>query len=311
MTTAASPASAPRRAVKAGVIPPGTSRPLALSPVPNLDPPRRPADTEAADRRHEFAEMGEAPSKVPNMTVYFWIVKIITTALGEAVSDYLVNAISPEVAVVIGFVGFAAAMALQFRVRTYVAGVYWLAALMVSIFGTMAADVAHVGLGIPYAVSAVICASALVVVFVVWNRYEGTLSIHSITTPRREAFYWATALVTFALGTAAGDLTAYTFHLGFLTSGIIFICVFAVPAVAFGLFKLNAVLAFWFAYIVTRPLGASFADWGAKPAKVRGRGYGDGPVSLVLVLALIGFVVYLAASHVDDPARSSPPVAPG
>lgn len=248
-------------------------------------------------------------SKVPELTAYFWIAKILTTALGEAVSDYLVNGLSPVVAVLIGFVAFLAALAFQFRQDRYVAWVYWLAALMVSVFGTMAADVAHVGLGIPYVVSALLCSVALAGVFVAWHRVEGTLSIHSITTTRREGFYWATALVTFALGTAAGDLTAYSFHLGFLSSGVIFAVAFLVPALGFAAVRRHGVLAFWFAYIVTRPLGASFADWSAKPTGAGGRGLGDGLVSLVLGVALVAVVGYLTRSEVDVPAEPEPATA--
>ena len=239
--------------------------------------------------------------KVPEMTVYFWIVKILTTALGEAVSDYLVNRYSPPLMVIIGFVAFVAALALQFRTPRYVAWVYWLAALMVSVFGTMAADVVHIGMGVPYSASTILGVVALVVVFVWWNRSEGTLSIHSIYTPRREMFYWATALITFALGTATGDLTAITFHLGYLSSGVLFAVVFAMPAVMFGVFRRHGVMAFWFAYIATRPFGASFADWFAKPHSARGLGHGGGPVSLILAVLLGGFVVFLTASRVDVP----------
>ncbi len=247
--------------------------------------------------------------KVPTLTVYFWIVKILSTAMGESVSDYAVFRYDPVVVVVIGFVGFVVALALQVGQRRYVAGVYWLAVLMVSIFGTMAADVVHVRLGIPYVVSSAVCAAALVATFGLWQRTEGTLSIHSIDTVRRELFYWAAALVTFALGTATGDLTAITFHLGYLSSGLLFAALFAAVAIAYAVFDLNAVLAFWCAYILTRPLGASFADWVAKPRDAHGLGHGDGIVSLVLGLLILGFVAYLAVSHVDDPMRSRHPRA--
>ena len=132
---------------------------------------------------------------------------------------------------------------------------------MVGVFGTMAADVLHVGLGIPYVVSTVFYAIVLFVVFRTWYRVEGTLSIHSITTERREVFYWAAVLATFALGTAAGDLTAVTFGLGFFGSGLLFAAIIAIPALGYFRFGMNSILAFWFAYVVTRPLGASFADW--------------------------------------------------
>jgi uncharacterized membrane-anchored protein len=205
--------------------------------------------------------------KVPEITAYFWILKVLTTAMGEATSDYSVRQINPYLAVGLGAIAFAAALILQLAVRRYIAWVYWLAVVMVAIFGTMVADALHIQLGVPYAVSTVGFAIALTVIFVIWYASERTLSIHRITTLRRELFYWATVCATFALGTAAGDLTAYTLHLGFLASGILFAVVIAVPAVAHRFARMNAVVAFWFAYIVTRPLGASFADWMGVPTR--------------------------------------------
>jgi uncharacterized membrane-anchored protein len=169
---------------------------------------------------------------------------------------------------------------------------------MVAIFGTMAADVAHVVLGIPYEVSTVCFAAALAVIFVVWYRSEKTLSIHSINTPRRELFYWATVMATFALGTAVGDLTAATLGLGYFSSGVLFAVLFAAPALAYWLFGLNEIAAFWFAYIMTRPLGASFADWFGKPI-LGGLGLGDTKVALVLTILIIGFVSYLTVTRKD------------
>ena len=171
----------------------------------------------------------------------------------------------PVLAVGLGAVAFAIALVLQLWVRRYIAWMYWLAVVMVAIFGTMVADALHIQLGVPYAVSTVGFAVALTAIFIVWYVTERTLSIHHITTLRRELFYWATVCATFALGTAAGDLTAYTLHLGFLASGILFAVVIAVPAIAHRFAHLNAVMAFWFAYIITRPLGASFADWMGVP----------------------------------------------
>jgi uncharacterized membrane-anchored protein len=158
---------------------------------------------------------------------------------------------------------------------------------MVSVFGTMAADVLHVALGIPYVVSTVAFAIAVAAVFALWHRLERTLDIHSITTTRREVFYWTTVLATFALGTAAGDLTATTLHLGYLASGVLFAVAITVPAVANRRWGLNPVLNFWIAYVLTRPLGASFADWVAVPADRDGLGLGTGPVSVVLIIAII------------------------
>jgi uncharacterized membrane-anchored protein len=242
--------------------------------------------------------------KVPEITIYFWIVKVLTTAMGESTSDYLVYQINPYVAVVLGGIGFAAALGLQFVARRYVPWIYWLAVLMVAVFGTMAADVVHIELGIPYLVSTICFAVALTVIFTLWYRSEGTLSIHSIDTRRRELFYWATVLATFALGTATGDMTAITLGLGYFPSAVLFAVVIAVPAVAYQWLGLNAIVAFWFAYIVTRPLGASVADWLGKARRVSGLNLGDGLVSLGFAVLIVGFVAYLSVTHKDVKVES-------
>jgi uncharacterized membrane-anchored protein len=247
--------------------------------------------------------------KVPEITIYFWIVKLLSTAMGESTSDYLVYQIDPYVAVVLGCLGLLVALLLQFRLRRYVAGIYWLAVVMVAVFGTMAADVAHVVLKVPYAVSTSVFAAGLAAVFVVWYQSERTLSIHTIYAGRREIFYWATVIATFALGTAAGDLTASTLGLGYFPSIVLFAVLIAIPAVGYLRFGMNEVFAFWFAYVVTRPLGASVADWLGKPY-LGGLGLGDAKVALVLTLLIIGFVAYLGVSRVDvreeQPATASP-----
>jgi uncharacterized membrane-anchored protein len=226
-------------------------------------------------------------------------VKALTTAMGESASDYLVNAISPVPAVLLGFVLFAGAMVLQFSMRRYVAWAYWTAVAMVGVFGTMAADVLHVGFGVPYALSTPFFAAVLAAVFVVWRRVEGTLSIHSIDSTRREVFYWLAVVATFALGTAAGDLAATTLHLGYLLSAVLFAIVILVPAVGWQRFGWNGVFAFWFAYVVTRPLGASVADWLGKPVADGGVGIGSGLVALVFAIAIAAFVVYLSVTRRD------------
>jgi uncharacterized membrane-anchored protein len=219
--------------------------------------------------------------------------------MGESTSDFLVFHFNPYASVIMGFLVFVAVLWLQFKTRRYIPWIYWLAVLMVAIFGTMAADVTHVVLGVPYIVSTLAFAIALAIIFYLWKKTEGTLSIHSITTTRREVFYWATVLATFALGTAAGDLFAFTFNLGFLDAGIIFAVIFAIPAIGYGMFKWNAIFSFWFAYILTRPLGASFADWTGKTKDIGGLGWGDGPVAAVLFILIIIFVGYLQTTHED------------
>jgi uncharacterized membrane-anchored protein len=239
-------------------------------------------------------------SKVPEITAIFWIIKVLTTGMGETTSDFLVLHLDPVVAVLIGAVVFAVVLVLQFSVRRYVPWTYWLTVAMVSVFGTMTADVTHIVLGVPYVISTATFAIVLAVVFVVWFRVETTLSIHSISTRRRELFYWATVLVTFALGTAAGDMTATTLHLGYFASGILFAVVIAIPAVAYRWLRLNAVIAFWFAYIVTRPLGASFADWMGVSHARGGLDWGTGPVSVVLAAIIVVLVATVSIRHNRD-----------
>ena len=237
--------------------------------------------------------------RVPEITVYFWVIKALSTAMGEATSDFLVHRLNPELAVALGFIGFVVALLLQFSMRRYVAWTYWLGVVMVGVFGTMAADVLHVRFGVRYAVSSVLYGVVLLAVFVSWQTTEKTLSIHSVDTPRREAFYWASVVATFALGTAVGDLTATTFHLGYLNSGLLFAGLILVPAVGYLRFHWNAIFTFWFAYVVTRPLGASFADWMGKPRSVGGLGRGDGNVAVVLTIVIFCLVAFLAITRAD------------
>ncbi len=237
--------------------------------------------------------------RVPEITAYFWAIKALSTAMGESTSDYLVHAMDPKIAVVLGFIGFVAALALQFRMGRYIAWTYWLAVVGVGVFGTMAADVLHVGFGVPYIASSLLYAVVLAAVFISWYRVEGTLSIHTVDSPRRELFYWAAVVATFAMGTAVGDLTATTFGLGYFVSALLFAAVIAVPAIGYFRFRWNAIFCFWFAYVATRPLGASFADWLGKPKSVGGLGLGDGPVALALTAMIFCLVAFLAITRRD------------
>ena len=240
--------------------------------------------------------------KVPAIGLLFWVIKVLTTGMGEAASDW----IGSLPVVLIGLVGlvavglFATSIWLQFRTPRYVAQVYWFAVAMVAVFGTMAADALHAGLMMPYWASTAAYAVVVALIFRSWYRSEGTLSIHSITTTRREAYYWLTVLATFALGTAAGDLTAAELKLGFFSSGLLFAAAMVVPALAWWRFHLNPVAAFWSTYVLTRPLGASFADWLGKPHRVEGGlGYTDGAVAGVAALLIAGLVAYVAMSGHD------------
>lgn len=230
--------------------------------------------------------------RVPEITAIFWITKLLTTAMGEATSDFLANSISPYAAVALGFVVFAFALTLQFQAKRYIPWVYWFAVAMVAVFGTMAADVLHKQFGVPYVASTLFFAICLGIVFAVWQKVEHSLSIHTITDNRKEIFYWLTVMCTFALGTAAGDWTADSLGLGYFSSGVLFAAIILIPIIC-RKFKLSEVFTFWFAYIVTRPLGASFADWFGKPASSTGLGHGDGTVSAVLTILIVICVAYM------------------
>lgn len=242
-------------------------------------------------------------SKVPQITLFFWITKLLTTAMGEAASDFFVH-LDPIAAVLGGAGAFAGSLLLQFAVSRYIPWIYWLVVAMVAVFGTMAADMLHGVLGVSHPAATLIFAIALALVFLLWYRVEGTLSVHHIVTRRREAFYWLTVFVSFALGTAAGDWTAGSLHLGTLYSGFLFLALIALPAIAYLRFGASEVLTFWIAYILTRPLGASFADWAGDPVTHGGVGLGHGPVAAVLTALIIALVAYLAIARIDVEKRA-------
>jgi uncharacterized membrane-anchored protein len=236
-------------------------------------------------------------TKVPEIGLIFWVLKLLTTGMGEAMSDSLGQQSVPAAAA-IGIFGLVLALRLQLRQTKYRAPYYWFAVMMVAVFGTMAADGIHDGASIPYTVTTPVFALVTGLIFLWWYRSEGTLSIHSIDTRRRERFYWAAVLGTFALGTAAGDLTAYQLNLGFWPSAILFAAVFAVPAIGWWRFSWNPIFSFWFAYIVTRQLGASFADGFSKPTN-GGLNFGDPLVSLVEFALFIALVAWVTVSRRD------------
>jgi uncharacterized membrane-anchored protein len=237
-------------------------------------------------------------SKVPEIIALFWVVKILTTAGGEATSDYLKtygNFGAGTIEIMLILVG----LAWQLSTRRYQAFAYWFLAFAIATTGTGVADFIHLDLHVPYIGTTILWAAVLAAVFWTWNRSEGTLSIHSIVIQRREAFYWATVFATFALGTALGDLTAISFGWGYLTSGLFFAVVILLPALARAQFGLGAIAAFWMSYVVTRPLGASFADWISKPKHATGLGVGDGPTAVMFAIAVFVFVSYLAIARPD------------
>jgi len=188
---------------------------------------------------------------------------------------------------------------LQFGTRRYCAVAYWWLAFAIAIFGTGVADFLHLDVGMSYTQTSLLWAVVLAVILVTWYWFEGTLSIHSITTRRREFFYWCTVFATFALGTAFGDWTAVVLNIGYLGSGLLFSGLIVLPWIAHKWLGLGAVAAFWMSYILTRPLGASFADWVSKPTSIGGLAFGNGPTALVCFAAVAICVAYLAVCRPD------------
>jgi uncharacterized membrane-anchored protein len=253
-----------------------------------------------------------AAVKVPlQITLLFWIIKLISTAMGESLADWLdgdSNIVIAGLGALVSLVAFVVALRVQFRTTRYVSAAYWFAVAMVATFGTMAADALHQFLAAPYWLTTLFYATVLALVFWRWWANEHTLSIHSITTRRREKFYWGTVMATFALGTAAGDWTGDSLRLHYLPSGILFACVIAIPAVAYGL-GANAVAMFWFAYIVTRPLGASFADYLDYPTSRSGLGVPHVLVWGSLAAAMIALTGVLAVLERRGDVRRPPALA--
>ncbi len=236
-------------------------------------------------------------AKVPEITAMFWVIKISTTAAGEAISDMFVN--NKLLGVVVEVSAFCVALVLQFASRRYAAIPYWFLALAIATAGTGVADTMHLVLGMPYAVTTLFWLVVLAVVFFAWNRSEHTLDIHSITTNRREKFYWAVVFATFCLGTAVGDFAATTLGLGYLSSAILFSVVILIPWGGWRFLKWNAIFSFWFAYVITRPVGASFADYFSKGHRISGAGFGDWQTALVLTCVVVVLVAYTARARYD------------
>lgn len=246
-------------------------------------------------------------SKVPEVTIFFWIIKVLCTTVGETASDFL------NVNLGFGLTGTSIVMGVlllvviffQFRSKKYIPGIYWLTVVLISIFGTLVTDNMTDGMGVPLEVSTIVFSVALLITFAIWYASEKTLSVHSIFTKRREAFYWLTILFTFALGTASGDLMSESLGLGYLVTGIIVCAVIVTVSVAWK-FKLNPVLAFWIAYIMTRPLGASLGDYLSQPPKYGGLGLGATVTSVIFLLAILLVVVFLSVTRKDlIPSKST------
>lgn len=251
--------------------------------------------------------------RVAQASVTFWAIKGLSTALGESTSDFLVFAVNPVLAVLGTFALFLAALAVQLSRGRYTPWAYWSAVVMVGVFGTMAADVVHVVLHVPYVVSSLGYGLGLALVFGIWRRLEGSLAVHEVTTLRREVLYWAAVAATFATGTAVGDLSAITWHLGYGGSIVAFAVSICVPAVGYRWWRWDATFSFWAAYVITRPLGASVADWTGKPGSAGGLGFGDGVMSVLFAVAIVVLVARSPGASYPDaasPAAARPLARP-
>ncbi|SMH72419.1 COG4705 family protein [Candidatus Nitrosotalea okcheonensis] len=246
-------------------------------------------------------------NKVPEITLFFWIIKILCTTVGETGADFLNMGLNFGLDNVTAIMGALLAVVLifQFRFKKYIPGIYWLAVVLISIVGTLITDNLTDKLGIPLMYTTITFTILLSIVFAVWYKKEKTLSIHTIVTTRRESFYWLAILFTFALGTAAGDLLAESIHLGYLLSAVIFGTLIAAVAISHFVFKVNAILAFWIAYILTRPLGASIGDYLSQDVSNGGLGLGTVITSVIFLATILATVIYLAITKKDVIRKSN------
>ena len=246
-------------------------------------------------------------NKVPEVTLYFWVIKIMATTVGETAADFLNTNLHlglTNTSLLMGALLLAALVG-QVRSRKYVPWLYWLAVVLISVVGTLITDNITDHFGIPLHLTTVVFGALLTLTFAVWYANEKTLSIHSIFTTKRELFYWAAILFTFALGTAAGDYLAESLKLGYLRSAMVFAAGIALVTLAHRLFKLNAIVAFWIAYVLTRPFGASFGDLLSQPASNGGLGLGTVGTSAIFLVVIVALVVYMTVAA-GGPARSAP-----
>jgi uncharacterized membrane-anchored protein len=240
-------------------------------------------------------------NKVPEVTLYFWIIKILCTTVGETAADYLNVSLGFGLTNTTYAVSAVLAIALvfQFRLRLYIPTIYWLAVVLISVVGTLITDNLVDNLGVALITSATVFAIALAAMFAAWYASEKTLSIHTIFTTKREAFYWLTVLFTFALGTAAGDLLAEKINIGYWKSALAFGAAIGLVFFAHRVLKLNAILAFWLAYILTRPFGASIGDYLSQPRADGGLALGTTLTSVIFLLAISSVVAFLTITKKD------------
>jgi uncharacterized membrane-anchored protein len=238
-------------------------------------------------------------AKVPEVTALFWVVKISTTAAGEALSDWFGTKHTIKWGFWIDIFMFVTALYFQFRSRRYSAWAYWYLALAIATAGTGVADTMHLVLNLPYGVTSLFWLIVLGAIFFLWNRSEHTLDIHSITTNRREKYYWAVVFATFCLGTAVGDFAATSLGLGYIASVALFSVVILVPFAGWKFLSWNSVFAFWFAYVITRPIGASFADLLSKGHDVSGIAFGNWQTAILFTAVVVGLIAYTAKARYD------------
>ena len=240
-------------------------------------------------------------NKVPEITVYFWLIKVLCTTVGETFADNLNENLGLGLSGTSYIMGalLIGVLVFQFRAKRYVPGIYWLAVVLISVVGTLVSDNLVDNYGVTLETTTILFGAILIAVFASWYAVERTLSVHTIFTTRREAFYWLAILFTFALGTSAGDFLSEQLELGYLAAlGIFAGAIVVVAVLHFGL-RLNAILSFWLAYILTRPLGASIGDYLASPTEEGGLGLGTNVTSIIFLSAILALVVYLAISKRD------------
>ncbi|TAU79607.1 hypothetical protein ELI41_32075 (plasmid) [Rhizobium leguminosarum] len=238
-------------------------------------------------------------NRVPRVTADFWLIKLMAVTMGETAADYLnvqmglgLTATSLIMSIIL-----AGALIWQFAQKRYVPAAYWLSVVLISIVGTLITDNLVDNFRVPLLDTTIAFSSALALTFLLWFQTERTLSIHSIFTGRREAFYWLAILFTFALGTAAGDLVAEKFALGYLATGVLFGMIIISLTIGYFFLGLDAVLGFWLVYILTRPLGASFGDLMSQPAQYGGLGLGTVVTSAIFLAAIVTIVVFMSMGH--------------
>ncbi len=258
-------------------------------------------DTKNIQQTDSVTTARQILNKVPEITLYFWVIKILCTTVGETAADFLNESLN------LGLTGTSVVMGVlllitlffQFRSNKYIPAVYWLAVVLISVVGTLITDNLTDNFGVSLQLTTVVFATALILTFIIWFVVEKTLSVHKINTVRREAFYWLAILFTFALGTAAGDLVAESLKLGYLLSAGIFAALILLSWVAYKYLKLNAVLTFWIAYILTRPLGASIGDYLSQSNSDGGLGLGTVITSVIFLIAILATVIYLTKTKKD------------